>query len=65
MKDRTLTLISPEWRHVFAEFVETGEAPQAFLEYLDQDERAQQAAELAAEEQLTRLRLLARRTLSG
>jgi hypothetical protein len=42
--------ILPKWVDVFADFIETGEAPDEFLHYLAMDRRAQQAADLAIEE---------------
>lgn len=42
-----LEMVSPEWRHAFLRFVETGEAEEDFLSYLDQDTQCQEAVEAA------------------
>ena len=39
--------VKPEWRTAFARFVETGDAEEDFLDYLNKDEEAQQAVEAA------------------
>lgn len=39
--------VKPEWRAAFARFVETGDAEEDFLNYLNSDEEAQQAVETA------------------
>lgn len=47
-----LRLIKPEWRSAFQEFIKTGEADDAFLDYLDNDETAQEAVEKAFNRQV-------------
>jgi hypothetical protein len=42
-----LTHIKPEWQDSFLHFVDTGEASDKFLEYLDHDDDAQKAVEIA------------------
>jgi len=42
---KLLTKIEPQWHAEFERFVETGEADDAFLAYLDQTETAQMAVE--------------------
>jgi hypothetical protein len=49
------TLIQDRWWNSFEAFVETGEASQTFLDYLDSDKLAQRAAELMAEKKLADL----------
>jgi hypothetical protein len=39
--------VAPQWRQAFQHFVETGEAEDDFLNYLNEDERGQQAVEMA------------------
>lgn len=39
--------LDPQWRSAFVKFVETGDADQAFLKYLDEDKGCQKAVELA------------------
>lgn len=39
--------VAPQWRQSFQHFVETGEAKDDFLNYLNEDERGQQAVEMA------------------
>lgn len=39
--------VKPEWQAAFVRFVETGEAEEDFLNYLNSDEGAQQAVEAA------------------
>lgn len=39
--------VKPEWHAAFARFVETGDAEEDFLNYLNNDEEAQQAVEAA------------------
>lgn len=56
MDEKLLKLIQPEWREAFVEFVESGEAPQAFLDYLDSHPDALRAAELVADEQAGEMR---------
>jgi hypothetical protein len=54
-----LTHIKPEWHNAFSQFVETGEASDDFLVYLDQDANAQQAVEKAFKAQATAFENLA------
>lgn len=54
-----LTSILPEHRESFLRFAETGEAPQAFLDYLDADRACQQALEEVLEIQSSGFRGLA------
>ncbi|HEX6159340.1 MAG TPA: hypothetical protein VF111_04185 [Thermoanaerobaculia bacterium] len=42
-----LNLLPEEWRGEFARFMKTGNASQAFLEYLDNDPQGQEAVETA------------------
>ena len=42
-----LDLVEEQWRETFLRFVDSGEAPPAFLEYFDDSPSAQHAAELA------------------
>ncbi len=42
-----LTLIEPRWHQEFLRFVDTGEAEEGFLSYLDKDKKCQQAVEKA------------------
>src|SRR5438552_13084288 len=46
-----LTHIQPQWKGEFTRFVETGEAKEGFLTYLDQDPDAQKAVEVAFQAQ--------------
>lgn len=46
-----LTHVQPQWKGEFVRFVETGEAGEGFLTYLDQDASAQHAVEMAFEAQ--------------
>ncbi len=41
-----LALVAPEWREEFWNFVDTGHASPAFLEYLDRDEKCQSALDI-------------------
>ncbi len=54
-----LTHIKPEWHNAFSQFVETGEASDDFLVYLEQDANAQQAVEKAFKAQATAFENLA------
>lgn len=54
-----LTHIKPEWQNAFTQFVETGEASDDFLIYLDQDANAQQAVEKAFKAQASAFENLA------
>ena len=49
--DTLLTHVQPEWKGEFLRFVETGEAGEGFLAYLDQDASAQHAVEMAFDAQ--------------
>ena len=51
--------VAPEWRIEFQQFVETGEAQEAFLNYLNQDTSAQDAVEQAFNRQAKRFEHLA------
>lgn len=42
-----LELVRPEWHQAFIRFVETGEAEDDFLDYLDQDDQGKEAIEMA------------------
>ena len=73
-KDNYLTKliesIAPRWRSQFQRFVETGEADEAFLSYLNQDTSAQNAVEEAFNHQVSQFEGLAaelkkRRTLES
>jgi hypothetical protein len=44
--------IAPSWRNAFAHFIETGEAEEEFLAYLDHDEKAQHAVQSAFDAQV-------------
>lgn len=50
--------VSPRWRQEFVRFVQTGEASDAFLDYLDEDPGAQEAVEEAFEVQAAGLERL-------
>jgi hypothetical protein len=54
-----LDSVDEQWRSEFERFVETGEADDAFLTYLDQDEGAQQAVEAAFKRQAAKFEGLA------
>jgi hypothetical protein len=56
MKENILALVHPQWRATFARFSKTGEASQAFLDYLDSDSNALRAADLDFDEQADELR---------
>src|SRR5688500_16023424 len=45
--DELLPLIEYRWREAFLQFIESGEADESFLQYLDQDADCQRAVELA------------------
>jgi len=45
--DALLAFIKPEWHQQFLRFVETGEADDGFLSYLDEDQNCQRAVESA------------------
>jgi hypothetical protein len=51
--------IQPKWQKEFLRFVETGDAEDRFLEYLDHDEEGKQAVELAFNAQADALKGLA------
>ncbi len=51
--------VKPEWRQAFSHFVETGEASKDFLVYLDGDEDAQRAVEIAFKAQAAAFESLA------
>jgi hypothetical protein len=53
--------VASPWRGAFVRFVESGDADEAFLDYLDRDASAQQAVELAFGEQARALEGLAQR----
>jgi hypothetical protein len=42
-----LKLVEGQWQETFSRFIETGEAPQEFLDYMDSDPNCQRAVELA------------------
>lgn len=54
-----LAQIEPQWHAEFERFVETGEADEGFLTYLDQSEAAQTAVEGAFKHQAARFEKLA------
>ena len=56
---KLLTNIEPQWHAEFEHFVETGEANDAFLAYLDQNETAQMAVEGAFKQQAAKFEELA------
>ena len=62
-KDNYLTKliesVAPNWRSEFQRFVETGEADEAFLTYLNQDASAQEAVEKAFNHQVSQFEGLA------
>lgn len=45
--EELLTHIKPEWQDSFLRFIDTGEASDKFLEYLELDDEAQKAVEIA------------------
>src|ERR1700682_2924632 len=45
--DDLLKSVKPQWHKAFLQFIDTGEADDAFLKYLNEDEEGQQAVELA------------------
>ena len=49
--EELLTAIEPRWADAFTRFVQTGEAENDFLEYVNQSQEAQQAVEAAFEAQ--------------
>lgn len=51
--------VDPQWRKAFIQFVQTGEAPPEFLQYLDHDARGQSAVERAFTAQAEALEELA------
>jgi hypothetical protein len=57
--EELLTHIKPEWHDAFLQFVETGEASNKFLEYLDRDDDAQNAVEIAFKTQAAAFEKLA------
>jgi hypothetical protein len=44
-------MVAPQWRSAFLRFVETGEAEEDFLDFLDRDEQCQRAVEQAFDRQ--------------
>jgi hypothetical protein len=52
--------VKPDWRPDFLSFIETGEAQEAFLTYLDHDADAEAAVELAFSSQATAFEKLGR-----
>jgi hypothetical protein len=46
-----LDLVKPEWRQAFLQFVQTGDADEKFLDYLNGDEKGRQAVEEAFSQQ--------------
>lgn len=51
--------VKPQWKNEFVRFVETGEAGEGFLTYLNQDSNAQQAVETAFQAQASAFENLA------
>lgn len=45
--DELAKLVNPHWQGAFLRFIESGEAEEDFLAYLDQDEDCQKAVDLA------------------
>ena len=56
---RLIESVAPKWRSAFQQFVETGEADEAFLTYLNQDTSAQDAVEKAFNHQVSQFEGLA------
>ena len=46
--EELVRLVAPEWQESFLRFVETGEANEAFLSFLDADKACQEAVEQAS-----------------
>ena len=57
-KEELAASLPEEWRAAFCRFVETGEAEKAFLDFLDSDNAAQAAVEIAFNEQAAALERL-------
>lgn len=61
MKNDELTAgIEPRWRQEFLRFIETGDASEEFLTYMDQDPACQAAVEAAFSEQAAAFESLSR-----
>ncbi len=58
--DDLLALVDPPWRTAFLRLIETGEADEAFLSYVDQSPECQKAVELAFSAQAAAFANLAR-----
>lgn len=56
---RELEQIRPEFHESFQRFIETGEANEAFLQYMDTDEACQQAVDSALRKQAEEVRAFA------
>jgi len=56
---RLIESVAPKWRSAFQQFVETGEADEAFLSYLNEDTSAQDAVEKAFNHQVSQFEGLA------
>jgi hypothetical protein len=54
-----LTQVQPQWKGEFVRFIETGEADEGFLSYLDNNSDAQQAVEMAFKAQASAFENLA------
>ena len=50
-KDELLRIVDPTWHSEFLNFIETGEASEEFLTYMDQNPSCQRAVEAAFSEQ--------------
>jgi predicted NBD/HSP70 family sugar kinase len=49
--DKLLKLVKPEWHKAFLRFIDTGEADEAFMKYMNGDPQAQGAVEMAFDAQ--------------
>jgi hypothetical protein len=58
--ENALNLIDDSWRNDYLRFIETGEASQEFLSYIDKDSNAQEAVEMAFNAQADAFEGLAR-----
>src|SRR5882762_5000044 len=58
--NQLLTLVKPEWHKAFLRFIDTGEAEETFLNYLNQDEHGQKAVEMAFDAQASAFEGLAK-----
>ena len=58
--NQLLELVKPEWHKAFLRFIDTGEAEETFLNYLNQDEHGQKAVEMAFDAQASAFEGLAK-----